>query len=183
MPAADQLPVKVITSARRKKTVSARIVDGVIEVRMPEGLTQAEQQRHVDSLTAKLDRRRSARTVDLSARARKLAKKYELPEPSSITWSSRQLRRWGSCTPSTGTIRISDRMADFPDFVIDFVIVHELAHLVEGNHSPAFTLLERRYPHVDKAEGFLLAVSLGHTESPTGDAPSFDPCIDLSDPD
>ena len=181
MTAVDQLPVKVITSARRKNTVSARIVDGTIEIRMPEGLSSAEQQQHIDDLTSKLDRKRSSRDLDLPKRARKLAREYSLPEPSSIVWSSRQQKRWGSCTPATGAIRISDRMAEFPDFVIDYVIVHELAHLVELNHSPAFTALERRYPHADKAEGFLMAVSLGFAESPGGTLPDFDPCINLDD--
>lgn len=164
----DQLPVKVITSARRKKTVSARIVDGTIEVRMPQGLSRSEQQRHVDDLRKKLIRKGTARQVDLGARASKLAKTYGLPAPSSITWSARQKLRWGSCSVDSGAIRLSDRMANFPDFVIDYVIVHELAHLVEPNHSPAFTALERRYPHVDKAEGFLLAVSMGHAGTLSG---------------
>ncbi len=171
----DDLPVRIITSARRKKTVSARIVDEVIEIRMPEGLSKAEQQRHVRDLTRKLNRKRTANAVDLTKRAAQLAKKYSLPEPESITWSARQQKRWGSCTPSTSTIRISDRMTSFPEWVIDYVIVHELAHLVEANHSPAFTELERRFPHCDKAEGFLIAVALGHAGS-LGGKP--DPCID-----
>lgn len=129
---------------------------------MPQGLSKAEQQRHVRNLTKKLQAKRTAKQVDLPQRAKTLAKKYGLPVPSSITWSSRQNTRWGSCTPTTGAIRISDRMSGFPQWVIDYVIVHELAHLVEANHSPAFYELERRFPACDKAEGFLLAVSLGH---------------------
>jgi len=173
----DELGVRIITSARRKKTVSAKIVGDTIEIRMPEGLSVEEQQRHVSDLTAKLKRKRSSRTVDLAQRARHLAKTYSLPEPTSITWSSRQQKRWGSCTPGAGTIRISDRMSDFPQWVIDYVIVHELAHLVEANHSAAFTELERRFPSCDKAEGFLVAVSLGHAGSLSG-LPKPDPCID-----
>lgn len=175
----SDLPVRVITSARRKKTVSARIVDNTIEIRMPEGLSAAEQQRHVRDLSRKLNQKRSSNKVDLVARARHLAKKYALPEPRTISWSARQQKRWGSCTPSTGAIRISDRMSEFPQWVIDYVIVHELAHLVESNHSPAFTELERRFPACDKAEGFLTAVSLGHAGTLSGKP---DPCIG-PDPD
>lgn len=174
------LPVRVITSARRKKTVSARIIDDTIEIRMPEGLSRAEKQRHIRDLTAKLNRKRSRTTVDLPKRAKHLAKKYSLPEPTSISWSARQQKRWGSCTPATGTIRISDRMSSFPQWVIDYVIVHELAHLVEANHSSAFTELERRFPDCDKAEGFLIAVALGHAGTLSGKP---DPCIDDNDPD
>ena len=156
------VPVRIITSARRKKTVSARFVGDTIEIRMPEGLSKSEQQRHVRNLTRKLQAKRTAKRVDLVQRAKTLAKSYDLPVPTSITWSSRQNSRWGSCTPATGAIRISHRMGEFPQWVIDYVIVHELAHLVEANHSPAFYALERRFPDCDKAEGFLLAVSLGH---------------------
>ena len=53
-------------------------------------------------------------------------------------------------------------MSTFPGWVVDHVIVHELAHLVEPNHSPAFYDLIRDVPDAEKAEGFLLAVSLGH---------------------
>lgn len=171
----DELPVRIITSARRKKTVSARVVDGVVEIRMPEGLSKGEQDRHVHNLTRRLNKKRSTNPDQLTARTKQLAKKYSLPTPDSITWSSRQNKRWGSCTPSTRTIRISDRMSDFPQWVVDYVIVHELAHLVEANHSPAFTELERRFPHCDKAEGFLVAVALGHAGTLSGKP---EPCID-----
>lgn len=154
--------VRIITSARRKKSVSARWVGDTIEIRMPEGLSKRESDQHVRDLTARLQKKRDASRVDLEARARSLAKQYGLPEPSSITWSTRQGQRWGSCTPSTGAIRITNRMSAFPLWVIDHVVLHELAHLVEPNHSPRFHSLIADFPHAEKAEGFLLAVSLGH---------------------
>lgn len=158
----SSVPVRIVTSARRKKSVSARWIGDTIEVRMPEGLSINERDRHVRELTKRLQKSRAANQIDLVARARLLAKKYALPEPSSITWSSRQQQRWGSCTPATRSIRISDRMASFPGWVIDHVILHELAHLVEANHSANFHALIADFPHAQKAEGFLLAVSLGH---------------------
>lgn len=129
---------------------------------MPEGLTTEERDRHVKELTSRLQKKRAASRVDLVARARALANEYDLPEPTSITWSSRQQQRWGSCTPATGAIRLTNRMSAFPLWVIDYVILHELAHLVEPNHSAAFHDLIENFPQSDKAEGFLLAVSLGH---------------------
>lgn len=169
--------VRIITSPRRKKTVSARFVGDTIEIRMPEGLSGSERERHVRNLTEKLVRKRASDAVDLPSRAARLAKKYQLPSPTSIEWSSRQNNRWGSCTPTTGSIRISQRMSSFPKWVIDYVILHELAHLVEPNHSPAFYELENRFPHCDKAEGFLLAVSLGHAGT-LGDPAIPKVCID-----
>ena len=157
-----QVPVRIITSARRKKSVSARWVGEVIEVRVPEGLSASEQERHVQTLTSRLIKKRSASRIDLVERARALATEYGLPEPETITWSSRQLQRWGSCTPANRAIRISSRVSAFPDWVVDHVILHELAHLVVADHSPAFYELISGFPHADRAEGFLLAVSLGH---------------------
>lgn len=175
------VPINVITSARRKKTVSARWVGNTIEVRVPEGLPAAERDRHVRVLSERLQRQRSSGMVDLEARARQLARRYDLPVPSSITWSSRQQQRWGSCTPATRAIRISDRMSEFPEWVVDYVIVHELAHLVEANHSPEFHRLVDAFPKAERAEGFLLAVSLGHAGN-FGSSPNEDPCTMIEEP-
>ncbi len=163
-----ELPVRVIRSARRKKTVEARIVDGELEVRAPERISDDELQRHIGELRRKLLRRRSATQIDLAVRAKRLASTYDLPAPTSIEWSARQNHRWGSCTPATGMIRISDRLGEYPDWVLDYVIVHELAHLVEPGHTPAFHRLVARYPKAERAEGFLMAVSLGHAGELSG---------------
>lgn len=158
--------VRVIESARRKKTVSARLVDDTIEIRMPTGLSRSERERHIRNLGAKVLSKASP--IDLASRARTLAKRYDLPEPSTITWSTRQNSRWGSCTPSTGAVRLSHRLRTYPSWVLDYVIIHELAHLVEPNHSAAFHDLVARFPRAERAEGFLIAVGLGHAGSPIG---------------
>jgi predicted metal-dependent hydrolase len=157
---APELPVEVIRSKNRRKTVSARIVDGRIVIRMPHGMTKAQEAEYVKDLTAKLQRKHTAGKVDLPERARILARRYDLPEPASIRYVSNQASRWGSCTPSTREIRISDRIAGFPDWVVDAVIVHELAHLVHREHSPAFWALVHRYPKVERAYGYLIAKQL-----------------------
>ena len=81
--------------------------------------------------------------------------------PSSIRWSTTQNKRWGSCTLETGEIRISERLRVAPDWVLDAVIVHELAHLIEPNHSARFGELERRYPRRSDADVFLEGYALG----------------------
>ncbi|MEO7427764.1 MAG: M48 family metallopeptidase, partial [Acidimicrobiales bacterium] len=83
-----------------------------------------------------------------------------LPAPRSIQWVTNQRQRWGSCTPSASEIRISDRIAGFPDWVLDAVIVHELAHLVHLQHSAEFWALAQRYPKTERAYGFLIAKQL-----------------------
>ena len=66
-----------------------------------------------------------------------------------------------SCSTSDGIIRISDRLRGLPTWVLDYVIVHELAHLTHRRHDAAFYALADRYPQAERARGFLLAVDLG----------------------
>lgn len=158
------MAVEVVRSAKRRKSVSARIVDGRIVVRMPASMSKAQEAEYVSTLVARLERQHSAGRVDLARRAGELARRYDLPEASSIRWVSNQARRWGSCTPSTGEIRISDRIAAFPEWVVDAVIVHELAHLVHLHHTPEFWALVNRYPKAERAYGFLIAKQLTDDE-------------------
>jgi predicted metal-dependent hydrolase len=149
--------VVVIRSGKRTRTSAARIVDGRIEVRIPAWLSAAEEAETVQSLAARLERRYDAERIDLRERARRLARRHDLPEPVTISWASNQVARWGSCSTGDRDIRISDRLAGFPSWVLDAVIVHELAHLVEPNHSPSFWALVSRYPKAERARGFLIA--------------------------
>ena len=153
------LPVEIIRSPRRKKTVQARVTNGTIVVRLPDGLSEAEETRLVDSIVQKVTRKIGAGSVDLAARARHLSERFGLPEPASIQWSDRQNTRWGSCTAAQGSIRISSRLSAVPDFVLDFVIVHELAHLRVAGHGPDFQALMQRYPLSERATGYLMALS------------------------
>jgi predicted metal-dependent hydrolase len=158
------LAVEVVRSAKRRKTVSAAIVDGRVVVRMPTWMTKAQEDEYVAALVGRLERKRRSETVDLAERARTLARRYDLPQPDAIRFVSNQTSRWGSCTPSTREIRISDRIAGFPEWVLDAVVVHELAHLVHLGHTPAFWELAHRYPLTERALGFLIAKQLGDDE-------------------
>ncbi len=175
----EPLPVRIIESTRRKKTVAARIVGDTIEVRVPAGMQAAERNNHVRKLAARLEKQRSTAEIDLMERARTLAARHDLPVPASVGWSSRQNSRWGSCSPASGSVRLSHRLAAFPGWVVDYVLVHELAHLVHANHSPAFHALVARFPRAERAEGFLMAVSLGHAGT-LGTGP--EPCIVADNP-
>jgi hypothetical protein len=158
------MEVEVIRSAKRRKSVSARVVDGRIVVRMPQWMSKAQEAEYVEAMVAKLVRQHTATTVDLTARAAELARRYQLPTPRSIRFVSNQASRWGSCSPATREIRISDRIATFPGWVLDAVIVHELAHLVELSHGPEFQALAERYPKQERAYGFLLAMQITDDE-------------------
>lgn len=154
------LAVEVIRSARRRKTAQARLVGSTIEIRIPGRSTADEEAELVAHFRAKFERARSAERIDLPERAATLAERYGLPRPASIRWVGNQGQRWGSCTPAEGSIRLSDRMVGFPLWVIDYVIVHELAHLVVPGHNARFWALVDAYPLCERARGFLIAKGL-----------------------
>ena len=161
-PAQPSLPVEIVRSRRRRKTVQATIVDGVIRVQAPASMSQRELDEHVHYLVSRLERRYRSESVDLEARAQRLSKRFGLPTATSVVWAD-QRSQWGSCTTTTGELRISNRLAAYPPWVLDYVLVHELAHLVEANHSPAFHELVAKYPLAERARGFLMAISFGDT--------------------
>ena len=151
------MEVQVIRSTRRHKTVQARVLDGVLRVAIPALMTKAEEQHWVDEMQRRILRDEAIHKIDLPSRAARLAAKYRLPVPESIKWSTRQSTRWGSTTVTTREIRLSARLEKYPKWVIDYVIVHELAHLVEPNHSRSFWELVARYPLAERSRGYLIA--------------------------
>ncbi len=157
--------VEVRVSARRKKTAGAHWEGDRIVVVVPAHLRGAERDRMVDDLSRRLARHRPhlhASDDALLERARALGRAYvDGAAPTSIRWSRAQTARWGSCTPSTGEIRISERLRAVPAWVLDAVIVHELAHLLVPDHSPRFRELEARYPRRKDADHFLEGYHLG----------------------
>jgi predicted metal-dependent hydrolase len=160
------LPVEVVRSARRRKTVQAAVVDGRIRVQLPAWMSAEEERSYVTALVDRLERQYRSDHIDLTARATELAARHRLPRPRSVAWTDRQRARWGSCSPATGEIRVSRRLAEWPSWVLDYVLVHELAHLVEPNHSPAFHALVDRYPKAERAKGFLIAKGLYGDQEP-----------------
>jgi predicted metal-dependent hydrolase len=151
------MEVEVVRSARRRKTIQAYEVGGVLRVAIPASCTAEEEAHWVGVMVRRFERRRSVAKVDLTARARELATAHGLPTPASIRWVDNQNRLWGSCTMADRTIRISSRLAAMPRWVLDYVVVHELAHLVVHGHGPAFTALVDRYPLAERARGYLIA--------------------------
>jgi len=157
------LPVTVIRSAKRSKTSAAKVVDGVIEVRIPSWMSDAEEAEAVTELVERIEQQRRARqaTIDLDERAFELGVEYDLPRPESIRWVNNQNQRWGSCSIQARTIRLSSRLTSVPPYVLDYVLLHELTHLVEPHHTPEFHALMARYPQLERAEGFLEAMTFG----------------------
>ena len=157
----SDVPIEVIRSAKRKRTVQASYVGGRLLVRVPAGLDPGTEADLVEQAREKVLRRLSSKGVDLDRRARALADRYGLRRPVAVEWSSRQMQRWGSCTPDQGLIRISDRLASMPGWVLDSVLVHELAHLEIADHGPGFQALANRYQLAERAKGYLIAKGEG----------------------
>jgi predicted metal-dependent hydrolase len=157
---------KIVRSDRRRKTVSAELKDGVLLVRAPDNISDADLAPIVEKLRRRLENRQmalpQASDEELERRARELNRQYFNGRLrwQSIRYVTNQNKRFGSCTPSRGTIRLSHRLAEMPKWVRDYVIIHELAHLVEANHGPRFWKLVNRYPLTERARGYLMAVGL-----------------------
>ncbi|MGA8987006.1 M48 family metallopeptidase [Aeromicrobium sp.] len=156
--------VEIRRSARRRRTVRAYREGNKTIVLMPANLSKDDEELHVRSLVERLDRREQrARPSDegLQVRAAELSRVWldGRAVPRSVRWVSNQNSRWGSCTSTDRSIRLSDRLKGMPEWVIDYVLLHELAHLIEPNHSRRFWALVEAYPHTAKAKGFLEGVS------------------------
>lgn len=133
-------------------------------VLIPARMTRAEERRWVAEMVARLSAqevRKRPSDAELLARAKDLSARYlgGRAEPDSVRWAGNQATRWGSCTPADRSIRISTRVRGMPGYVVDYVLLHELAHLLVPGHGPAFWDLLAGYPRTDRARGFLDGVA------------------------
>lgn len=158
-----KLKVEVVRSPRRTKTIEATKEGNKVVVRLPATLTRSEARRWVKEMVSRIEHTEHVNRLnekrDLERRARELHERYFHGRPAlrSIRYVANQRDRYGSCTPDDGTIRLSHILSEFPDWVRDYVIVHELAHLRAPDHSSHFWSLVRRYPHAERARGYLIA--------------------------
>lgn len=161
--------IEVRRSARRRRTVSAYREGSRIVVLLPARMSAADEQRWVRQMVDRVTAREQAaarggpRSSDaaLMSRARELADRYLEPGgyPASIRWVAAMRSRWASCTPADGAIRVSERLRDVPSWVLDYVLVHELAHLQVPGHNGDFWALVNRFPRTERARGYLDGVS------------------------
>ncbi|QMU67772.1 M48 family metallopeptidase [Streptacidiphilus sp. P02-A3a] len=157
-------PVEVRRSARRSRTVSAYRDGDRTVVLIPERMSAAEEKRWVALMLDKLAAQESRQILGddaLAARAAELSARYldGAAVPNSVRWVTNQNTRWGSCTPAEGTIRLSHRLQGMPEFVVDYVLLHELAHLLVADHGRRFWALLDAYPRTERARGYLEGVA------------------------
>ncbi|HET6816245.1 MAG TPA: M48 family metallopeptidase [Mycobacteriales bacterium] len=156
--------VHVVRSARRRRTISAYRSGSRIIVQVPARLTRAEEAQWVDRMVRRVlaaERRLLRSDDELMTRAAELSARFldGRAEPAAVRWVDNQGQRWGSCTPVDRTIRLSRRLVGMPDYVVDYVLLHELAHLIEAGHGPEFWRLLDGYDKLERARGFLEGVT------------------------
>jgi predicted metal-dependent hydrolase len=166
--AAETLPgmpsVEVRRSARRRRTVTAYRDGDTTVVLIPARMSRAEERRWVSVMLERLtnqERRLRPAEADLMARARDLSQRFleGRAQPASVRWVTNQGSRWGSCTPVDRTIRLSHRLKGMPEWVLDYVLLHELAHLLVPGHGPQFWAEVERFPRTEWARGYLEGVA------------------------
>lgn len=168
--------VLVRRSTRRRRTVSITRREGDLVIAIPATFSAREERdwvtRMVDQLVSKEAKNSPRRRSDtaLAAMAREVSQDHldGRARPTSVSWSTRQNQRWGSCTPADGTIRLSHQLQDMPDYVVRAVMMHELVHLLVPGHGPEFQALMARCPQAEKAKGFLDGVSFAKNLPPGG---------------
>ncbi len=171
----DRPEVEVRRSKRRRRTVSAYRDGDRVVVMIPASLSRREEAEWVEKMLSRLERserRRRPSDAALLRRAQDLSDRYlgGLASPESVRWVDNQQTRWGSCTPGDRTIRLSARLQGMPSWVVDYVLVHELAHLLEPGHDERFWAWVDRYPRAERAKGYLVGWSTAaHLEIPPGE--------------
>ncbi len=190
---ADGAPVEVRRSARRRRTVAAFWENGTAVVAIPAHFSGAQEREWVHRMLEKLrtqgtrgpkaaGKRRANSDAELAAHAAGLSARYlgGRAVPTSVRWVTNQNSRWGSATPSEGTIRLSHKLQPMPQWVIDYVLLHELAHLLVAAHNAAFWRLLAAYPETERAKAFLEGVSFATARGLPADSDDDD-VVDSAD--
>ena len=156
--------IEVRRSAKRRSTVTARVEADRIVLLLPATLGARAEQEWVDTMEQRIADKRArpaGSDADLAARAAQVATNYlddvvgHQLRPASVRWVTNMDHRWGSCSTDSGAIRVSHRLRQMPEWVLDYVLAHELVHLVEPKHGRRFKELLGNYPLAERAEGYL----------------------------
>lgn len=168
----EELPykIKIVRSNKRRRTISARLVEDTMLVYAPNGISGSKLEKVIDRLKKRLHNRKIKgelnKTHDLVIVAETLNKEYfnNSLKISSILYTTNQNKVFGSCNYRTKTIRVSHRLIQMPVWVRDYVIIHEMAHLIEPSHSKVFWEIVSRYKLTERARGYLMAKGLDREE-------------------
>jgi hypothetical protein len=155
--------IKVLRSRKRRRTISARLVKDILIIRAPENIPESRLQKAITELKARIERKQLKEELNsrenLGQRAKEINLQYfeNKLRINSIEYVTDQNSKFGCCNYRAGRIRISHRISVMPQWVRDYVIIHELAHLVVPDHSQAFWDVVNRYKLAERARGYLMA--------------------------
>ncbi|GFO97457.1 metal-dependent hydrolase [groundwater metagenome] len=167
------MEVKVIRSPDRKKTIQAKMVGETLIIYLPLGMHREEERKLIERMKQKIENKRLKTHINKDDYLKKRFDEFNYRyfqgtlRVNSIEFVINQERKRGSCTPANGTIRISHKLLDVPKWVLDYVIMHEMSHLLHPNHSRAFWTKVGEYKYTERARGFLMAKGMEEDEMET----------------
>ncbi len=157
------MEVKIIRSPDRKKTIQAKMVGETLAVYLPLGMSREEERKLIEKMKQKMEKKILKKNINKDDQLKKRFDDFNRKyfhgklKINSIEFVTNQKKNNGSCTPNKGTIRISHRLLDMPEWVLEYVIMHEMTHLVHPDHSRAFWEKVGEYKYTERARGFLMA--------------------------
>jgi len=162
----NEMEVKITRSRRRKRWVGARLVNDLLLINAPLALSQEHLDKIISDFKLKFARQKlrneldkDKNLLDLSSALNRQYFDNKL-KIVSIEYSTNQNSRFGCCNYRTAKIRISHKIGLMPKWVRKYVLMHEMAHLIEPNHSRAFWDIVSRYKLTERARGYLMAAGL-----------------------
>ena len=157
------MEVKVARSDRRKKTISARLVEDTIHINVPANTSEVHLKELISNFKKRFERRKLKKELnakqDLKSVVGRLNERHfdSRLKVNKIEYATDQYKKFGCCNYKSKTIRISHQLIEMPPWVRDYVIFHEMAHIIEPNHSSAFWKIISRYRLAERARGYLMA--------------------------
>jgi predicted metal-dependent hydrolase len=167
-PDEDPIEVEVVRDGRLRTRVHWEWSGNRVRIRVPRHAPKREVERLraeiVDEVRRKRAKVRARADADLQVMAQEINREHFGSEITwhSIRWVSNMRKRLGSCTtggPTDGDIRISDRIKGWPQWVIEYVVAHELVHRKHPNHSKEYWAYLARYPEAERARGFIMGIA------------------------
>lgn len=155
--------IKVRKSKRRKRTISAKLINNEIIVYAPHNVADIELNRAIAKFVKSFEKRALKKEMsearELDVIFSKLNNQFfdNRLKIESIEYSVNQNLIYGCCNYRMKRIKISHRIAKMPIWVKEYVLMHEMAHLLEPNHSKRFWDIVNQYKFSERARGFLIA--------------------------
>jgi predicted metal-dependent hydrolase len=137
---------------KSKKGSSGKVIDDRIYLSISNNLSKKEMNKHISVLLSRCIA--SIRLQKLKEKIERLNQQYFNQKINNIFFKYNK-SNWGSCS-SSGNINISTRLIFAPEEVLDYVCIHEIAHLIESNQSNRFwKLVEKAMPNYKEKEKWL----------------------------